>query len=57
MSLRVMLKMAANGEARASAPFFSDEDGMPSMPVAFFDFSSLSAFRVSDKVISRSNGN
>ena len=49
----VQLKMTDNGKARASDPSLSRRDGIPSTPVAFFDFNSLRALRTSDTVIFR----
>ena len=46
--------MTDNGEARASDPSLSRRDGIPSTPVALFDFNSLRALRTSDTVIFRS---
>ena len=50
----VKLKMTDNVEARASAPSLSRRDGIPSTPLAFFDFNSLRALQTSDTVIFRS---
>ena len=48
-----MLNISVSGPARTFAASFSNRLGIPSKPLAFLGFSSLSAFRVSATVMSR----